>query len=464
MPVSGARLKILCFIETDLEIRHFLQSGALQPLFEHHDVKLVFPPDGYRRIKCDIATLNLSTPIERVGIPDERQAVWKYAFHHDQMQIRIGYGWWRLWKVWWRQIGWKAALMFSLANLPVIRPTVRRHWIKALAQVPATDLEALLDREQPDLLLHPSCFAGCFINDLIVEGKKRGIPTVLLMNSWDNPSIKRATSGKPDWVAVWGEQTRRHTAHFMGIPPERIVILGAAQFDIYRGPPRITPAQFRQEHGIPLDNKVLLYAGSSKGCRESLHLEWLNDAIAAGDLGKLTVVYRPHPWGISRQEAETILSAKWPHVRIENSMREFLEHIRQGTQKEGFMMAEYARTHDVLSSVDAVISPLSTIILESALHGLPVMCFFPSEEEKISHWRGMRKLVHFEDLYKSPGVIVADSYAAFLPKTKDLLKRAGDHGLRKELAQQMTYFVQYHQKKYGEGLLELVSIAAGPRN
>ena len=457
--MSGARLKILCFVESDIEVRHFLQSDALKPLFKRHDVKLVVPPIGYRRMKCSIDILDLSVPVTRVAIPEQRRVLWQRAYHHDQMRPRLGYGWGRLWISWWRIIGWKAALLFSLANLPLVRSLVKSHWTAALARTPATDFEDLLDREQPEILLHPSTFSGYFVNDVIAEGKKRGVPSILLMNSWDNPSVKRMTAGKADWVAVWGEQTRRHTAHFMGVPKERIIVLGAAQFEIFKNPPRITQADFRQEHGIPHDHKVLLYAGSSKGSRESLHLEWLNDAIASGYLGKLTVVYRPHPWGVSQQEAETILNADWPHVRIENSMRQLLERIRQAVQ-EGFMMAEYARTHDVLSSVDAVVSPLSTIILESAMHGLPVMCFFPREEEKDSHWRGMRKLVHFEDMYKTSSIIIADRYAAFLPSIKDLIGRTENHALKEEMKRQMSFFVQYQQKKYGEALLDLVDVAA----
>jgi len=396
--------------------------------------------------------------MERVAIPEARLAAWRRAYHHDQMRPRFGYGWGRLWLAWWIVLGWKSALLLLIGNLPGLRTLVARRHVRMLSSVPADDFAALLDREKPDLLLHPSTFDGYFINDMIAEGKNRHVPTMLLMNSWDNPSIKRATSGKADWVCAWGEQTRQHTAHFMGIRPERIATLGAAQFEVYRTPPRITPGEFRAEHGLPEGRKLLLYAGSSKGSREALHLQWLNDSIEAGDLGELTVVYRPHPWGISQEESRTILEANWPHVVIEASMRGFLEKIRKGTNR-GFFMAEYARAHDVLSSVDAVISPLSTIILESALHGLPVMCFFPREEEKDSNWRGLRKLVHFEDMFKSPAVLVASRYASFLPKVRELIARIADKEREKTIVREMDFFVTFHEKGYGRALVDLINEA-----
>lgn len=455
--------RILCFVESDVTIRHFLLSGSLRQLFECHDVTLVFPPDNYSRIRCDLDALGFSSiSMERVAIPNQRLRQWKQAYHHDQMRLRFGYGWWQLWRAWWSVLGWKAAIMFFFANLPIVTVFVTRHYSKQLDRFPAHELDSLLDRHKPDILLHPSTFDGYFVNDFVEQGAKRKIPTILLMNSWDNPSIKRATSGMPDWVAVWGEQTRRHTNHFMGVPLDRIVILGAAQFEVYRAEPRLTREQFRREHGMSDDSRILLYAGSSKGSLESLHLQWLNDAVAAGVLPEFSILYRPHPWGVSQQEAQVILKGQWPHVVVESSMRPLLERICAGTNDGGFFMAEYARTHDILSCVDAVISPLSTIILESALHGLPVMCFFPHEEDKNSNWVGLRKLVHFEDMFKSPAVLVADSYPEFMPKVRELIRRTEDAEFKSRIMKETQFFCEFHPKGYGAALLDLIDLAIAP--
>ena len=456
------RRKILCFVESDVTILHFLLSGSLRQLFECHDVTLVFPPNTYPRIKSNVDVLGLpSIPLERVAIPEQRLSLWKQIHHHDQMRLRLGYGWWRLWKAWWTVIGWKAALQFSIASLPIANGIRRWRYSIQLDRFPALELASFIDRYSPDILLHPSTFDGYFINDLIEQGIKRQIPTILLMNSWDNPSLKRATSGVPDWVAVWGEQTQRHANHFMSVPLERIAILGAAQLEVYRTAPRITRSQFRHEHAISDDCQILLYAGSSKGSLESLHLQWLNDAVAAGVLPKLSILYRPHPWGVSQQEAKAILEGHWPHVFVESSMRPLLESICAGTNTGGLFMSEYARTHDLLSCVDAAISPLSTIILEGALHGLPVMCFFPNEEHNLSrsHWRGLKKLVHFEDMLKSPTVLVADRYSKFIPTVRELMRRTGDPEFKLRIIKDMKFFCEFHPNGYGAALLDLIDLA-----
>lgn len=449
------RLKILCLVESDPEIRNFLLSRALEPLFRAHDVTLLLPQKGYKRIAFDVDSLDLSIPIRRVTIPEERLSLWRRSFHHSQMRIPRDRQWCNLWVAWWGLIGWKAAVLYTLGNLPGIRDLVRRRYEDKLRACPATELTESIRELAPDIIIHPSTFAGYFINDVIAEGKAQGIPTMLLMNSWDNPSTKRATSGKADWVAVWGEQTQRHTHFYMGIPKDRIVCFGAAQFEAYRTSPRITREEFRAEYGLPPKKKVLLYAGSSRGTEEAKHLAWLEDAIERGRFGDVSVVYRPHPWGFGKQQALDIINTAWKHIHVEKSMQDFIRTIADGKRPSDFLMAEYARTHDVLSSVDMLLSPLSTIIVEGALHGIPVMCFYAKEEEKGGIWqKTLKNLAHFEDIFRSPSVVVCTDYEDFLPSVDELCRRAEDPEFCERIIKEMAYFAVFHEKSYGDGLLE----------
>jgi hypothetical protein len=449
------KLKIVCLVESDPEIRNFLLSKALEPLFRTHDVTLLLPHKGYKRIAFDVDSLALPIPVRHVTIPAERLSLWRLSFHHSQMRFPRDREWFNLWLAWWGVIGWKAAVLYTLGNLPGIGWLMRRRYEAKLRACPASEFSAVIRELAPDIIIHPSTFAGYFVNDVIAEGKTQGIPTMLLMNSWDNPSIKRATSGKADWVAVWGEQTLRHTHFYMGIPKERIVCLGAAQFEAYRPKPRITPEEFRREYGLSTETKILLYAGSSRGKDEAKHLAWLEAGIEQGLLGNVAVVYRPHPWGFGQQQALDIVSSGWKHIHVETSMQSFVQVLADGNRPSGFLMAEYARTHDVLSSVDMLLSPLSTIIVEGALHGLPVMCFYAKEEEKGSIWRKtLKNLAHFEDIFQSPSVVVCTNYESFLPSVVELCRRAEDNEFCDRIAKEMVFFAVFHEKSYGDALLE----------
>jgi hypothetical protein len=231
-------VKVLVFIDHDIICRHFVMSGALSELPRRCDVRFVFPDDGGKRVTLGPATLPLEAPFERLVIDAERQRTWRWLLFADQLKLRTGAHEAAIRRLRWRTLGWKAAAMLTVTGLPLIDGVWQKIARRRLAARPNRHLAALLDREKPDVILHPSVLEGVFINDLIEAATARGIPTVVCMNSWDNPSTKRAVVGKPDWLLVWGEQTRAHSVRFMGMDRERAVPFGAAQFDVYSRAPR----------------------------------------------------------------------------------------------------------------------------------------------------------------------------------------------------------------------------------
>ena len=453
------RLNILCFVESDIVIRHFIDSGVLSSLTANHDLTMVFPPENWKRINCDQERLNWPYPLVRISIPDKRRMIWGTLFALDSLKIRFGYGWWRLWKNRVAIVGWRRGIKGSIATLPGLNQISIGRLRKQLEEIPPDKLREYLENNKFELILHPSTFDGYFINDIITEGKKLKIPTVLLMNSWDNPSIKRSVMEKPDFVGVWGEQTKHHAAHFMSIDPSRIWVTGAAQFDVYRVDPSISKQELREEHQIPEGYKVLLFATSSKGSNDFLHLNWLDKAIEENQLGKWKVIYRPHPYGIAASQARAILAADWSNVIVEASMVDFMKRLAED-RHQGLYMAKYQRTHDLLSHVDAVVSPLSTIIIEAAVHGLPVMCFSPAEEPGSKTWRANKRLMHFDEIKKSPLVVYATKYAEFLPGIRELFEKADNPNFSNQIRIFSNQFVEFWPDSYSAAVNELIEYAA----
>ena len=454
------KLKILVFVDSDPLVRHFLDSGVFSELALLHDVKLVLPPDGYRRLLSAIPEDRWGLELHRVSISEERRILWKRLFYIDQARFRSGRDWSDIRRGWRAIVGWKAALQFGVYALPGIRQITCAIMRARLARHPATNLETVLDTQAPDILIHPSTFDGYFINDVIVAGQRRRIPSLLLMNSWDNPTLKRAAVGQPDAVAVWGEQSRAHSVRFMRVPDNNVHVLGAAQFDVFRDDPVETRDNICREHGIDPASRILMYAGSSKGNREAQHLHWLSDAIDRGELETTTILYRPHPFGLDANEARNIIENTPRNVRIESSMMPLLNSLARG-EHGGFFITPYSRTHSLLCAIDALVSPLSTIILEAGIHEKPVMCFIPWEEDEDSIWKMLRDLIHFRDLLESPSVIVARSHEEFLPSVATLMATVGDSHYSQKVKDDMEFFVEFPPQRFGEKLVSLVDHVLG---
>jgi hypothetical protein len=256
-------VKVLVFIDHDIICRHFVTSGVLAPLVENAETTFVFPGDGGRRVTVDPATLPLGAPWLRMPIDLTRQQVWRWRLYADQLKLRHGGHEAALRAFRWRSIGWKAGLLLTLAGLPGLERIFMRWTAAKLAARPNRALADLLDRERPDVVIHPSVLEGFFINDVIDECARREIPSVVVMNSWDNPSTKRAVVGHPDWLIVWGPHTRDHAIRFIGVRPERTIAFGAAQFDVFREPPRQDRATLCRQYGFDPAHPVLLYAGAN---------------------------------------------------------------------------------------------------------------------------------------------------------------------------------------------------------
>jgi CDP-glycerol glycerophosphotransferase (TagB/SpsB family) len=457
---NGRRLKILIFIDHDIMFRHFIASGAFSMLLERCDARFVIPERGHKRTLTHVDVLEGLAPVEEMLIDERRLRGWKWLYIADKFRWRSGQQHKILREVQRRSIGWKAIFLFKLLSLPGIYGLFGRLVRLRARQAPNRPLEDLFDRFRPDVVLHPTVLAGVFIDDLVDICRRRKVPFVAIMNSWDNPSTKYAASGCPDWLLVWGEQTWRHSLEFMGMPGDRVVRFGAAQFDVYRGPPRLTPEQFRERHGIPAGKRILLYAGSSKGTDEYQDLCQLDEWIVDGKLPDVEVVYRPHPWGEGGRGGERILDADWRHVRIESTMRAYLEKTATGWS--GIYQADYRDTHDVLSSIDALVSPLSTIILEAALHGKPALCFLPDDELEAQHYQLSVPLIHFDEMFTMEEFLLAEGRKELLPRTKALMDLAGDPEFERRLELICRYFVDGFDRPYGERLAEFIENTVCP--
>jgi hypothetical protein len=131
--------------------------------------------------------------------------------------------------------------------------------------------------------------------------RELGIPSGVCVASWDNLTTSGLLHGDPDLVTVWNDAQRQEAVDLHGIPPERVVVTGAALFDRwFEREPTSSPEEFRRQVGLPADQPFILYACSSGfiAPEEATWIrEWI-DLVRNGDvpeLERIPVLVRPHP-------------------------------------------------------------------------------------------------------------------------------------------------------------------------
>ena len=135
------------------------------------------------------------------------------------------------------------------------------------------------------------------------------------------------------------------------------------------------------------------------------------------------------------------------------------------TDYKGFDLAEYDVTRKLLHLVDAVTSPLSTILLEAVMHEKPVQILSASEHvdpQAKSLYETATRQIHFADL-AGEGVLRCNSAADIPDGCRHLLELAGDPDIKVKLRQLARHFVVMDGSGYGERLRGLADdLTSGP--
>jgi len=386
--------KIQVFIDHDIIIRHFIHSNALSELEKGFEVQYVFA--DHKRIKSDVSILGLrnvlTVPVDSARVAALRQLAKICSLktaRRNQSYKFVATAWRKL-------FGYRTYLRMWVYSLPGIYNWYSKKIFEKAGRY--HELDDIINAYRPDIILHPSVLEGVFISDLAMITEEKGIPFVALMNSWDNPSTKAQTIRPLDWLCVWGEQTKRHAIEFIGMNPDRVKIMGAAQFEAYRCAPSKTKEELCYEMGVDTAKKLILYAGSSKSVNEMKHLMLLEEAVQSGDLKSCHIVFRPHPWRAPAEGEADFYDIHWRYVSMDPAMKDFYNSPKN-KRSTNINLTDYMDTHNILSSIDLLISNMSTIILEAALHGKPVLCMISDKDMEHNNFLNMAvNSLYFKEL------------------------------------------------------------------
>ncbi len=451
--------KAYIFIDYDLLIRHFILSGTFKELEQKYEVTYVFHEETKspkKGIYSDIDDLKLDN-CKRFYIPRTRMGGWgtlsRITNLHNQRRTdnyksilslyKYNYSIKNVFKTW-------------LCSLPGFYSLYKRMVIRNFGIY--QPLFSFIKKEAPDIIIHPSILTGYFINELNLIAPVLGIPLIVLMNSWDNPAVKAATTGYPDKLVVWGEQSKYHAIRYMRMPPENIEIFGPAQFQLYRNPVTETEEELRQLFAVPQKLPILLYAGNSKGNVESYHLDLIEESIESKKVPHCHVVFRPHPWrGPLRKGERSYYEQNYKHITIDPFIESDYRKMING-ELIGFALSDYSITKKLLHLVDAVISPLTTLQLESLIFGKPSLVLFivPETHDNVKRRAQIsERLAHFSDFLTFSGIMGchnADRLPEYISK---LIEHSKSESLKLSYQKFSKRFAMLEGPTYGERLVEL---------
>lgn len=448
------RLRVLVFLDQARAITNFVASGAFARLAERHDVAFVVPPFS-KRMGLDPAEAFANLKWHTLAPDDERANAWGRLAMLAQLRWRPGLHWYKLRRLRRAKMTRNERLILNTLALPGIVNVESWRQRRILARGRYAGMEDLLDRERPDIAIHPSALNGVYVNDFVLACRARNIPSIVIMNSWDNPSTKNTVDAHPDLFLVWGAQTADHAIRFMGIPTERVVVMGAAQFDVYFHPPAFDRDATARELGVDPLRPIVLYGASSILAGDYTRLKIIDAWCRSRGTDAPQVVYRPYPWRRLEGEITAILNEPWTHVHIQRSaLRIHADGDLGESAKERFA---------VLNLADAVISPLSTILLEGMLVERPVLCIYPEHEMQLEFTPANAPLAHFAEILRNPDVVMVRHDRELESGLARLMEMLRAPGVRASIAATARQIVTPFKDRYTERLCAFVENVVAAR-
>ena len=404
---------IFVSVQTGMVVRDLLRCGPLDRLLSQPDVRVVLLTPG---VRDPAFVAEFEHP--RVVIAPQRP----YA---PTPMV------WRLMVRRWRHAptAWMADVIQRLEE-------------RLIPRVP--EYEALMDRYPPALVVSGDPLRPGDAN-LIATARRRGVPTLGSVRSWDN--ILKHLRTRPDKLTVWNERNRDEAVRVDRYRPEDVTVVGAPQLDAYFRPRAAPPTS---------EKKTIVLATSSftYDSDQTYLVDLLLEAIHSGDVRHpVQVVLRLHP---DDRVGRYLKYRAAPVVRLDIPDR-YLATL-------GWTMTpqDIQRTATLLEHADLLVNFATTMTLEAAIVDTPTLlvAFSPIDPEEMQRYVvGLHFRMHYKPLVERDLVPIAwnrDELVAWVNRYLD------DPSLyRAQRASIVREWVQFTDGRSGERLGDAILRAAG---
>ncbi|GMV05462.1 MAG: hypothetical protein AMXMBFR53_17400 [Gemmatimonadota bacterium] len=297
---------------------------------------------------------------------------------------------------------------------------------------------------------------------LLLSAARRRVPTMVLVSSWDNLTTSGFFAVDVDRITVWNEIMKDQAVTIHGLAPERVVVTGAPQHDLFardRGFREREP--FLRDLGLDPARPVVVYTTGTEGTinREPEVVARLEAALRAelGDAFQLLV--RVHQ--LDKVERYDALRGR-PGVVFDHAGRPSVGSYHD----RDFDRAAFEHLADTLRHADVVVNAASSISIDAAAVGTPVVCVDFDAEAGTPYHRSVTRFydfTHQKPIVASGGVVRARSPEEVVAAVRRYLAdRALDAEGRARLVREQCHVLDGRAgRRVGEAVLAMAGRAVG---
>jgi len=231
--------------------------------------------------------------------------------------------------------------------------------------------------------------------EYIKAAKVVGVPTAIVVLSWDNLTTKGLFHVVPDVLLVWNESQLWESVRIHDIPYDKIKIIGAPFFEkwAYMLGRAESRKLFCSRVGMDPERKFFMYAGSSSKIAKDE--KWLIEKLHKA-LPEYQILFRPHPAN---------------HRQYFNlNMKDVFVFPQTGALPEC-----WSRQRELYNSIrhcEFVIGINTSAMLDAIIHDKPTIAFITEKYEdtqiKASHFKPLSKAMYLCHCVNDVKILVSD--------------------------------------------------------
>ncbi len=317
-------------------------------------------------------------------------------------------------------VGLKKAA-FYLAKFDFLFKPLRK--LVEISESKNVNIASMLQSKQPDAVILFAGSSSRLYDTLFAVCRKLKIKSYLAPVGWDNITSKMIFLCSPDYVLERGSENQQYAANMLKLDSKFSYKIGVAWYEsffTFQKEKNLIQERsaFRKKYGISEQEKLILFGGSLRPYNETQFLKLIDDAIEEGHIPKCVLIYRPHPWRNERKGQDNFLSLDFKHTVFD---KELLQPYING---DNTYIPDQSEFEKIYNGVDAVISPYSSVMLEAALFGKPIMgigCSDGINTDGVWSIDRIKKREHFKSLRRQEWFISNDNVEDLVKDTRALL-------------------------------------------
>lgn len=453
----SSKKNLLIFISLQTYLRNWIDAGAFSELHEKYNILYVIP-------KYDWSP----EEIERYGIHNYsviKQPPWrKFLFRRILLITMIRYS------------ERSMAFRIKIANLSGMTKLVQNvlswnfcyHIFLYLSKVGLgkwKELDDVLNKFKPDLVIAPSLAADSFTIDLTHTLNIRKIKSLILINSWDNLVSKGVVPIQPSYIGLWGEQAWQQAVHVQRINEGKLVILGVPRFESYFSKSK-SNISIHEVNNIPLNKKIILYPATSLPFDDIQALLVLDTEISHNPLYKdYVILFRPHPEMLSRVDEKNIFEYDLKNVYLDAQTSDFY-FSRFENLADSYESTINSTSLDyypaLLQTIVGMVCPATTLTLEGLINGKPcvMICYNDGKNHYLSPDQ-ISKFENVQEILDLDGVFPCYKADSLIENFRKMMDAINDETLAEKIRTATQAIVYTDELPYSSRLCNFIENTIG---